>query len=137
MQRTGGTDLQFENNVATLSANIGLTDAKAGYSASAEFQGISISASADASISKVNVYFDATFQKVGEDCQVSMGRFDITEIGNIDVHVHGLGPLDWILGTLAGFIADLIKGFLGDVIEGPVKDLIQNELGKIDVPFCF
>ena len=66
-----------------------------------------------------------------------MGRFDISEIGNIDVHVHGLGPLDWILGTLVGFIADLIKGFLGDVIEGPIKDLIQNELGKIDVPFCF
>ena len=45
-----------------------------------------------------------------------------------------LGPLDWILGTLVGFIADLIRGFLGDILEGPIKDALANVLANIDIP---
>ena len=57
--------------------------------------------------------------------------FDIKEIGHIDVNIHGLGPLDWILGTVVGFVADLIRDFLADVLEGPIKDLLQGILDDI------
>ena len=42
--------------------------------------------------------------------------------------------MDWILGTLVGFIADLIRGFLGDILEGPIKDALANVLANIDIP---
>ena len=57
--------------------------------------------------------------------------FDIKEIGHIDVNIHGLGPLDWILGTVVGFVADLIRDFLADVLEGPIKDLLQGILNDL------
>merc|ERR1712241_268192 len=44
---------------------------------------------------------------------------------------HGLGPLDWILGTVTGFVADLIRDFLADVLEGPIKDLLQGILNDL------
>ena len=103
---------------------------KAGYSATAEFQGIGISASADIDISKVDVYFSADMC-TGEGCTLQLSTFDIKEIGNIDVHIHGLGPLDWILGTVTGFIADLIRDFLADILEGPIKDLLQGILNDL------
>merc|ERR1711992_386706 len=67
----------------------------------------------------------------GEGCTLQLSTFDIKEIGNIDVHIHGLGPLDWILGTVTGFVADLIRDFLADVLEGPIKDLLQGILNDL------
>ena len=98
-QRTGETSFEYDqaSNKLTLKANIGITDAKAGYDARAEFQGISVGASADAKISKVNIYFDAEMC-LGEGCKLILKDFQISEIGHIDVSIHGLGPLDWILG---------------------------------------
>merc|ERR1712088_791692 len=103
-----------------MGANIGINDAKAGYSA-------------DIKISSVSVAFNAD-TNLGGDCKLNLNSFDITNIGNIDINIHGLGPLDWILGTLVGFIADLIRGFLGDILEGPIKDALANVLANIDIP---
>ena len=130
--RNGDTSLTFDqaNNNIALTAHIGLGKSTAGYSARAEFMGVGVSASADADIDHVNVYFEANMC-FEEGCKLQLTKFDITDIGSINVHVHGLGPLDWILGTLTGFIADLIRGFLADVLEGPIRDLLQNALNDL------
>jgi len=94
-------------------------------------QGISVSASADIDISKVDVYFNAEMCLTGDGCSLQIQTFDIKEIGHIDVNIHGLGPLDWILGTVVGFVADLIRDFLADVLEGPIKDLLQGILNDL------
>merc|ERR1712154_662599 len=52
----------------------------------------------------------------------------------IDVSVSGLGPLDWILGKLAGAIADTIKGFIIPLIEGPIRDILQNIINGMMPP---
>merc|ERR1712172_221474 len=106
-------------------ANIGLRDARAGYHVAAEFQGIEVGASAEAKISSIDIYFEASMALSGEG-GLQLGRFEITNVGHIDVSVSGLGPLDWILGKLAGAIADTIKGFIIPLIEGPIKDILQN-----------
>lgn len=112
-----------------MTANIGIGRSTAGYSARAEFQGIGVSASADATIDRVNVYFEANCQL--SSCKLELNKFEITEIGNIDVNFHGLGPLDWILGTVVDLVANLIRGFLGDILEGPIKDLLQGILNDL------
>merc|ERR1712107_699688 len=61
-----------------------------------------------------------------QDIGLQLGRFEITNVGHIDVSVSGLGPLDWILGKLVGAIADTIKGFIIPLIEGPIRDILQN-----------
>merc|ERR1712001_417672 len=107
--RNGDTSFSFNDDTLQLTANIGMGGSKAGYSASASFMDIGVSASADIDISKVDVYFSAEMCLTGEGCSLQLKTFDIKEIGNIGVHIHGLGPLDWILGTVTGFVADLIR----------------------------
>ena len=123
------------NNKLSLSANIGINDAKAGYAASAEFMDVGISASADAKIQTVKVYFEAEMC-LSSGCSLALTKFDITEIGHIDVDINGLGPLGWILEVVVDLIADLIRGFLADILEGPIKDLLQNILNDLvpDIP---
>ena len=137
LHRNGDTSFNFDvaNNKLSLSANIGINDAKAGYAASAEFMDIGISASADAKIQTVKVYFEAEMC-LNSGCSLALTKFDITEIGHIDVDINGLGPLGWILEVVVDLIADLIRGFLADILEGPIKDLLQNILNDLvpDIP---
>ena len=89
-KRTGGTDLSIDGTKISLTANIGINDAKAGYSAHAEFMGVGVGASADIKISSVSVAFNAD-TNLGGDCKLNLNSFDITNIGNIDINIHGLG----------------------------------------------
>merc|ERR1711936_1429011 len=114
-------------------ANIGLRDARAGYHVAAEFQGIEVGASAEAKIDSIDIYFEASMALSGEG-GLQLGRFEITNVGHIDVSVSGLGPLDWILGKLVGAIADTIKGFIIPLIEGPIRDILQNIINGMMPP---
>lgn len=132
--RSGTTSLEdLGNGQFKLSANLGIGRSTAGYSASAEFMGIGVSASASATISKVDCFLEAEMC-LQSGCKANLKKFEIKEIGNIDVDFDGLGPLDWILGTVTGFVADLIKDFLKDVIEGPIRDLLQGVLDDYPLP---
>merc|ERR1711990_146638 len=124
IHRTGETQLCAGETI-DIHANIGLRDARAGYHVAAEFQGIEVGASAEAKINSIDIYFEASMALSGEG-GLQLGRFEITNVGHIDVSVSGLGPLDWILGKLAGAIADTIKGFIIPLIEGPIRDILQN-----------
>merc|ERR1711892_554126 len=132
LHRTGGTELCVTDNIV-VKANIGLRNAKAGYHVEAEFMGVTVGASADATISSVDIYFEAAMALTG-DTGLTLTVFEITNIGHIDVGIHGLGPLDWILGTLVGGIADTIKGWIIPLIEGPIKDILQDIINGMMPP---
>lgn len=131
--RSGDTSLAYDPsaNKATLTAYIGMTNADAGYDAKAEFMGIEVGASADANIKNVQVYFEAEMC-LTDGCTLQLTIFEIIDIGDIDVHFDGLGPLDWIIGKVVGFVANLIEGTLRDVLEGPIRDLLQNALDDLN-----
>merc|ERR1711963_949064 len=59
IHRTGETQLCVGDNIA-VHANIGIRDARAGYHVTAEFQGIEVGASAEAKISSIDIYFEAS-----------------------------------------------------------------------------
>lgn len=134
--RNGPTSFELlDNGQLKLTANVGLGRSSAGYSASASFMDIGVSASASADIAKVDCYLEAEMC-LQPGCSLKLSKFEIKDIGDIDVDIDGLGPLGWILGLLTGLIADLIKGALYDVIEGPLRDLLQGLLDEYvpDIP---
>lgn len=135
--RNGDTSFSFDptSNNLKLTAHVGLEDATAGYKARAEFMDIGIGASADARIRGVDVYFEADMC-VNEGCSLQLTKFDITDLGDIEVHFDGLGPLDWILDLVVDLVGGLIKDWLADILEGPIKDLLQGILDEMvpDIP---
>merc|ERR1712127_136865 len=132
IHRTGDTQLCVGDNI-DIHANIGIRDASAGYHVAAEFQGVEVGASATAHISSIDIYFEASVALSGEG-GLQLGRFEITNVGHIDVSISGLGPLDWILGKLVGGIADTIKGWIIPMIEGPIKDILQDIINGMMPP---
>ena len=82
--------MSIDGTKISLTANISINDATAGYSAHAEFMGVGVGASADIKISSVSVAFNADTD-LGGDCKLNLKSFDITNIGNIDINIHGLG----------------------------------------------
>merc|ERR1711935_309164 len=118
--RTGDTSFTGEGTSARLTA----------------YMGISVHASADADVSDIQIYLDATMDLANLDTGLQLQEFHISHIGNIDVDFDGLGPLDWILGVVVDFVDAFLKDWLVGLIEGPLKDLIQSILDDIipDIP---
>merc|ERR1712025_841317 len=116
-------------------AYVGITGAHAHYDAKAEFMGITVHASADADVSDIQIYLDATMDLVALD-GLKLQEFHISHVGHIDVDISGLGPLDWILEIVADFIDAFLKDWIVDLVEGPLKDLIQSILDDLipDIP---
>ena len=135
--RNGETSFNFDpaNGKLTLAANVGMGQGKAHYKASASIAGIGVSASADATVAHVDLYFEAEMC-LTEGCSLQLTKFDIKDIGKIDVSFHGLGPLDWILDLVVDLAANLIKDFLADIFEGDIQGIIQGVLDNLvpDIP---
>merc|ERR1711892_602237 len=132
IHRTGATQLCVSENIG-VSSNIGLRDARAGYHVAAEFQGIEIGAPAEVKFSSLDIYFEASMP-LDASSGLQLTRFEITNVGHIDVSISGLGPLDWILGKLVGAIADTVKNFIVPLIEGPIRDILQDIIDDMMPP---
>eukprot|EP00092_Neocalanus_flemingeri_P015496 GFUD01016774.1.p1 GENE.GFUD01016774.1~~GFUD01016774.1.p1 ORF type:complete len:226 (+),score=56.79 GFUD01016774.1:49-726(+) len=132
IHRTGGTELCVSDSIG-LSANIGLRDARAGYHVAAELQGIEVGASAEVKFASLDIYFEATMP-LDASSGLLLTKFEITNVGHIDVSVSGLGPLDWILGKLVGAIADTVKDWVVPLIEGPIRDILQDIIDDMMPP---
>merc|ERR1719237_1858085 len=85
LHRTGDTQLCVGDTI-DVHANIGVREARAGYHVAAEFQGLEIGATANAKIASIDIYFEASVALSGEG-GLQIGRFEITNVGHIDVSV--------------------------------------------------
>ena len=131
--RNGDTsfNLDLANNKLGLSANIGINQGKAHYKASANIEGGDVSASADATVDHVNLYFEAEMC-LSEGCSLQLTRFDIKDIGKIDVTFHGLGDLNEILKSVVNLAANKISDSLADKFESDIQRIIQGVLDDLD-----
>ena len=66
-----------------------------------------------------------------------MEHFDINYIGKIDLYFDGLGPLDWLINPLGGWIINLVKHKIADAVEGPLRKIISSKMENIDIPIGF
>ncbi len=136
IERSGDTSLNTDPaaNKVTLTAKLALPECKAGYDARAEIIDIGVSASADIKVTQTKVSLAAEME-LAPGATLKLTQFDITDIGHIDVHFSGLGPLDFILDSLVNLVANIIKGEIAGWISGPLKDLLQNALDGLPPPF--
>lgn len=131
--RTGPTSLEPKEDKMQLTANIGVRNANAGYSASAEFMKLGVKAKASVDIRDINVYLAAEVPMI-PGAHLRLTTLKITDIGKLKVHFHGLGPLDWVVESLSSFIGNLIRDWLSKVLQGPLKDIIQQMLDNLPIP---
>ena len=100
---------------------------------SAEFMSIGVKAKASVDIRDIDVYLSAQVP-ISHGAHLKLTELKITDIGKLKVHFHGLGPLDWVVESLGGFIGNLIRNWLSKVLQGPLKHIIQQMLDNLPIP---
>ena len=94
---------------------------------------IGVKAKASIDIKDIKVYLAAEMP-ITHGAHLKLTQLKITEIGKLDVHFHGLGPLDWVVESLSNFIGNLIRDWLSKELQGPLKRIIQEMLDNLPVP---
>merc|ERR1711997_753546 len=95
--------------------------------------GIGVNAGVTLNVKSIEIYLDATATLTSEglaEGALQVQDFRINHLGNIDVDISGLGPLNWILEILVDFIDEFFRGWIKDLVEGLLKDLIQDLLNN-------
>ena len=100
---------------------------------SAEFMSIGVKAKASVDIRDIDVFLSAQVP-ISPGAHLKLTELKITDIGKLKVHFHGLGPLDWVVESLGGFIGNLIRHWLSKVLQGPLKNIIQQMLDNLPIP---
>ena len=88
-------------------------------------------------VSDVQIYADASAQiDANGDLNFQLKNFYINHLGNIDVDISGLGPLDWILEILVDLVDNFFRDWIKDLIEGPLRDLLQDLFNNMHFNIC-
>jgi len=137
--RTGDTSFTVTDNVLELTAMLSLDKPHAHYDAHADFMGIGVNAGVTLNVKSIEIYLDATATLTSEglaEGALQVQDFRINHLGNIDVDISGLGPLDWILEILVDLVDEFFRDWIKDLVEGPLRDLIQSLFDSIhfDIP---
>jgi len=128
INREGSTSFEEEGDHFLLKAGLRADNLEAHYDAEASFLFITVHAKATAKIA----YFKISFEGTGAPGdKLELTKFHIDSIGHISIDFDGLGPLDWILEAVVGFVDTFLKGWIADLVEGPLKNLIQGLLDSI------
>jgi len=133
IHRSGDADVKYDNNKLVISAHAGINNLRGTYSAHASFMNLGPTVTAHLGISSVSVRLGAR-QDIKPDAHPDLYDFKIEHISGISVKISGLGPLGWILGTLTGFIANILKNVIADAVNTPIKNVLRNEFAKVSLP---
>jgi len=137
IHRDGGDNhVTLSSSAATLDGNLGFQNLIASYSASASFMGVRIAAHASVTITNSNIHIRASqnLRNFNPEGHLILDSFEITDLGEMDVSLSALGPLDWILEQLSGTILNEIRPTLRDAISKEVKGVLEKELAKVNIP---
>ena len=108
----------------------------------AAFMNIALNPHISVDIHGIKVYLKGEFdilpdtndplKRVGHHLKVT--EFRIRRIDKLNVRIHGLGPLDWVLSKLSTFIGNLLRGHISRLVEGPIKGVLQRMLDNLSIP---
>lgn len=137
IHRTGDSEMNQSPDMTSLqiSAHMGMSNLHGHYRMHAKFMNIGPTGEVSLKVSMVSCEIKVKVDLSTGKPKAVLETFDITHIGKIDVYFDGLGPLDWLINPLGGWIINLVKHKIADAIEGPVKAIIQSKMDSIDMPF--
>ncbi|CAG0884353.1 unnamed protein product [Darwinula stevensoni] len=130
--RSGDATLDTDGSLITISTGLGFQAVGGGYEAFLEFEGIEISTDVGLRINDIDIFLQASVDPA--TLAVTINQFNINDLGDIEVDLTGLGPLDWALGELVSFLKDLLGNILYDLLEDPILDALTQALGNIIPP---
>jgi len=121
-----------DGSTITITASLGLKDMTGHYRCHAKFMGLGPNAEIGLKVSVIEIKIQILTNFATQ--VKSLKYFDISRVGDIDLSFDGLGPLDWIINPLGGYIINLVKTKIVDAVEGPLRGIIAKKLQEVDLP---
>ncbi|XP_046393277.1 uncharacterized protein LOC124161112 [Ischnura elegans] len=130
--RSGDVDVQFNNEIVSITANLGFIDITFDYDFSAQFMNIGPTGNLDGKANQVQVVL-----KVDADLntkKVELKDFSIANVGDVKIEFSGMGTVgDWIVDQLSKVVLDLFKGPIISKVQDVLKGSIEDALANIDI----
>jgi len=138
IHRTGDAEMtQPDMTTLRISANMGMNNLHGHYNLHAKLMNIGPTGSVSIKVTKVSCEIKVNVDLSKGKPKGSLQHFDITEIGKVELDFDGLGPLDWLINPLGGWVINAVKHKIADAVEGPLKKIIQEKMENVDIPIGF
>jgi len=139
IHRTGDAEMEQSPDMTKLkiSAHMGMSNLHGHYRMHAKFMNIGPSGEISLKVSMVSCELKVNVDMSSGKPKAQLEHFDINYVGKIDLHFDGLGPLDWLINPLGGWIINLVKHKIADAVEGPLKKIIQDKMQNVDIPIGY
>jgi len=139
IHRTGDAEMTQSADMTKLviSAHMGMTNLHGHYRMHAKFMNLGPSGEISLKVSMVSTELRVNVDLSSGKPKATLEHFDINYIGKIELHFDGLGPLDWLINPLGGWIINLVKHKIADAVEGPLKKIIQSKMENVDIPIGY
>ncbi|KAK2721693.1 uncharacterized protein LOC136035628 [Artemia franciscana] len=115
--------LEFNDPNLTVNATVGINNGLLGYTVSISFMDIGPKATLTGVLSYSNIFFETVIGL--NDLSVTMSKFDILDIGHIDIVIEGLAPFNWLAELIIGTVVNTVKGVVKEILEGPMRRIIE------------
>jgi len=138
IHRTGDAEMtQPDATHLVISAHMGMSNLHGHYRMHAKFMNIGPSGEISVKVTMVSCELRVSVDMSSGKPKATLEHFDINYIGKVEIHFDGLGPLDWLINPLGGWIINLVKHKIADAVEGPLKKLIQSKMENVDIPIGY
>jgi len=139
IHRTGDAEMTQSADMTKLviSAHLGMSNLHGHYRMHAKFMNLGPTGEVSLKVSMVSCELRVSVDLSTGKPKSTLEHFDINYIGKIDLYFDGLGPLDWLINPLGGWIINLVKHKIADAVEGPLRKIISSKMENIDIPIGY
>ncbi|XP_045612996.1 uncharacterized protein [Procambarus clarkii] len=132
LHRDGSATLDKVADWIFLYANVAVENLQVTYTADVTVVSQVTGVKVTATVTRAAVYLVAREDIYTHTADID--QFIITEFGEIDVKIEGLGILDYVLGPLTEAVANLVHENIANILETQVKGYIQDVLNETPWP---
>merc|ERR1719244_1097936 len=139
IHRTGDAEMTQSADMTKLKikAKLGMSKLNGHYRMHAKFMNLGPSGEVSVQVSLVSVEIHVSVDLSTGKPKTTLEYFDIDYVGKIGIYFDGLGPLDWIINPLGGWIINLVKDKIVDAVEGPLRKIIADKIQNVEIPIGY
>lgn len=134
IQRTGDTTFTTNGNRVTLDLRLGLGNMEIGFDHyKARFMHVGPSGKLNARVKHNSVYCQITLTYNGDECVASLDRANLDQFSGLEIHVTGLGPLNWIFSKIASWVTNHFHSKIKGKVENRLQSALVTALSKKNI----
>lgn len=134
LQRTGDAIVKTNGSKITLDLSIGLGNMEIGYNHYvAKFMNIGPEGKLNAIVKYNSIDCHYTMTYNSDDCVTTLDRSNLDKFSGLDIHLTGLGPLNWFSGKTVSWILNLLQHSINNNLGERLTTTVCSSLAMMNI----